>query len=179
MKHLRLVRLTLPLVLCCGLLACNSPKKPEKQPGPTDKTDKHISLTDQQAPGAAGAAAGSIGTAQATNQATNTGDAPASIEDIERYYEVLDMREQMKQLSDIMAQQASHMMDEALKAQPKLSPQDKERFNALYEKILKNIPTEQLLQEMAPIFAKHFTKNEINTIIDFMPLRSARKWFVD
>lgn len=150
------LHLALPCILCFSMLACNSPKHPEKQPG--DK-DKQISIgTDGAAPGAADTKAPS---------ATVAGDQPADLADIERYYDVMHMREQVKQLTEIMSHQASQMMHEALNEQPNLPQTAKDRFNALYERILKNMPTEELLQAMAPIYAKHFTKSDINAIITF------------
>lgn len=156
MKHLYFA---LPLVLCFAV-ACDSPKKTEK---PKTPPEKEISMEAvQQAPETLKTSHATI-----TSQPTTQGDEPASLADIERYYEVMQMREQMKQLTEIMSHQTKQMMHEAIKDQPQLPPGAEERLNALYTKITSHMPTEELLQSMAPIYAKHFTKNDINAIITF------------
>lgn len=149
MKHLYLL---LPLVLSLSITSCTSPKNPEKKP-----SDKQISIaTDYKA----------VETNVAATQVQG-GDEPATLADVERYYDVMQMRDQMKQLTTIMSHQTKQMMHEAMQNQPELPPGAEERINALYEKILKDMPTEELLQSMAPIYAKHFTTNDINAIIAF------------
>lgn len=159
MKHLYLL---FPLVLSLSITSCTSPKNPEKRP-----SDHQIPVaTEYSAPGSSIIHHQAVETSETGTAAIN-GAQPASLEDVERYYDVMQMRDQMKQLTTIMSHQTKQMMHEAMQNQPELPPGAEERINALYEKILKDMPTEELLSSMAPIYAKHFTKNDINAIIAF------------
>lgn len=141
MKHLRL---TLPLALVLSLAACNAPKKTETQTKP-----------------------GATQSVSVTTVSSNDADQPATAADVERFYDVIQMRDQIKQITEVMSQQTRQMMQDAMGQKEMLPPGAEARLNALYEKILKNMPTEELLQSMVPIYAKHFTKGDIDAIVAF------------
>lgn len=153
MKRLHLV---LPLALCFQFTACNSPKKVDKQPNPPEN---QVSFeTIKQAP-----------------EASDSGDEPATDADIERLYQVLKIRDQIKQITEIMSHQIRQMIQEAMKGQPNLPPDTDKRLGALYEKIMKNMPTEELLQAMTPIYEKYFTRSDIHAIVTFYSSPAGKK----
>lgn len=153
MKHLRIM---LPVALAFCLMSCNSPKKADKQ---SDPAEKQITLETLKQ-----------GAATATAD-----DEPATAADIEHLYQVLKIRDQIKQITEIMSHQIGQLIQEAAKEQPSLPPEAEKRLGALYEKIVKNMPTEELLQAMAPIYEKYFTKSDIDAIVAFYSSPAGKK----
>lgn len=154
MKHLRLA---LPFLICLSVVACNNPKKVEK----STPTEKKI-VTEIKAD--------KIVSVAVKTEAEK--DEPATLADVDRYYEALEIRDQIKQMTDIAFQHIKPMLQEAMKGQPS---EQEELYNDIFMNKFRVKMTEEMLQSMAPIYAKHFTKNEMNQMIAFFSTPIGKK----
>lgn len=98
----------------------------------------------------------------------STGDAPASKEDIQRLFEVMQIHQQMRQVMDAMTKQQSAMIDETLKKRyPQTSAEKIARANRMIQETMKDMPMDAMLDDMIPIYQRHFSKMDIDAMSTF------------
>ena len=102
-------------------------------------------------------------------------DQPATKADIDRYYEAMHIRDMMKVTMDAASQQMRKMMHDQLQKAPNLPPDAEEKMNQLYENMLADMPINDLLDAMEPVYAKHFTKGDIDAMIAFYSTPTGKK----
>jgi len=100
---------------------------------------------------------------------------PASAADIERYFEVMHIRDQMKDMVTAMSAQMRQIMHEQLQKTPNLPPDAQERMDKIYDKMLQKLPTEQILQAMVPVYQKYLTKSDVTSLIAFYSTPTGQK----
>jgi hypothetical protein len=108
-----------------------------------------------------------VGTATVCAAQQSPADQPASKADIDRYYQTMHVRELMKNMMDAMSKQMRQMMHDQLQKVPNLPPDAEEKMNKMYDDMLKNMPLDDLLDAMEPVYQKHFTKGDIDSLIAF------------
>ena len=88
----------------------------------------------------------------AQQAAPATGDAPASKEDIQKLFEIMQIHQQMRQVMDSMMKQQSAMIDETLKKRyPQTSAEKIARANRMIAETMKDMPMDAMLDDMIPI----------------------------
>ena len=103
-------------------------------------------------------------------------DSPASKEDIERYFQVMHLRDTMKQMMDVMNKQAHQMVHAQIsKDAANLPPDFEARMNKMTDEELKNLPVEEMLQAMIPVYQKHWTKGDVDAIVAFYSTPTGQK----
>jgi hypothetical protein len=102
-------------------------------------------------------------------------DQPATKADIDRYYDAMHVRDMMKATMDAVSQQMRKMMHDQLQKAPNLPPDAEEKMNQYYDKLLADFPVNDLLDAMEPIYAKHFTKGDIDAMIAFYSTPTGKK----
>jgi uncharacterized protein len=108
-----------------------------------------------------------IGSATVCVAQQSPADQPASKADIDRYYQAMHVREIVKSMMDSWSKQMRQMMHDQLQKAPNLPPDAEEKMNKMYDDMLKNMPLEDLLDAMEPVYQKHFTKGDIDSLIAF------------
>jgi len=104
----------------------------------------------------------------AQQPAPSPGDAPASKEDIQKLFEVMQIHQQMRQVMDAMMKQQSTMMRETLrKHYPQSSTERIARADRLIDETMKAMPTDAMLDDMIPIYQRHFSKTDIDAMSTF------------
>jgi hypothetical protein len=112
----------------------------------------------------------SSGLAQQTDQT------PATKEDVQRYFEVMHSRDMMNKMLDAMLKPMHQMVhDQYLKDQDKLPADYEERTNKLMDDMLKNMPWDEMIQAEMPVFQKHLTKGDLESIIVFYSSPTGQK----
>lgn len=107
---------------------------------------------------------------------TPAADSPATKDDIERYFQVMHVRDTMKQMMDVMAKQARQMAHSQIsKSAANLPPDFEERTNKMLEEELKNFPIEEMLQAMIPVYQKHWTKGDVDAMTAFYSTPTGQK----
>jgi hypothetical protein len=84
-------------------------------------------------------------------------NAPASKADIERYLDAMHTRQMMKDMMEAMTVQMHKMVHEQILKQPNLPPDAEERLDKLVGNVYKDLPVDELLDVMIPVYQKHFT----------------------
>jgi hypothetical protein len=104
------------------------------------------------------------------------GDAPAAKEDIQKLFEVMQIHQQMRQVMDAMMKQQSAMMHETLKKRyPQTSAERIARADRLIADTMKDIPMDAMLDDMIPIYQRHFSKTDIDAMSTFYSSPTGQK----
>ncbi|HSY64130.1 MAG TPA: DUF2059 domain-containing protein [Terriglobales bacterium] len=105
-----------------------------------------------------------------------TGDTPASKEDIQKLFEVMQIHQQMRQVMDAMMKQQTAMIDETLKKRyPQTSAEKIARANRMIAETVKDMPMDAMLEDMIPIYQRHFSKGDIDVMSTFYATPTGQK----
>jgi len=107
---------------------------------------------------------------QPTDSATNAD--PATKEDIQRMFDVMQTRRNAEAIFNNLKQQMPAMISAITAEQlPNATAEQKARmdaFNAdMLQKVYSNVPFEEMLQAQIPVYQRHFTRLEIQQMIQF------------
>ena len=118
-----------------------------------------------------------VATAALAQQPTpSSGDAPASKEDIQKLFEIMQIHQQMRQVMDSMMKQQSAMIDETLKKRyPQTSAEKIARANRMIAETMKDMPMDAMLDDMIPIYQRHFSKSDIDAMSTFYASPTGQK----
>jgi hypothetical protein len=92
---------------------------------------------------------------------------PASQQDIEKYFDTMHIRDMMNTLMSAMTKQAQQMMHEQIQKQPNLPPGTEARLDKLMDDSIKDLPIDELLKVMIPVYQKHLTKSDVDALTTF------------
>jgi uncharacterized protein len=106
-------------------------------------------------------------------------DAPASKQDIERYFDAMHSRDLMKSMMDLMAKQMHRVVHEQVQKQPNLPADFETRANKTMDDMLKDLPLEELIQAMTPAYQKYMTKGEVDALVAFYSTPDGQKFLKD
>jgi hypothetical protein len=120
-----------------------------------------------------------IGSATVCMAQQSPADQPATKADIDRYYQAMHVREMMKNMMDGVSKQMRQMMHDQLQKVPNLPPDAEEKMNKMYDDMLKNMPLDDILDAMEPVYQKHFTKGDIDSLIAFYSTPVGQKMLVE
>ncbi len=95
----------------------------------------------------------------ATVMAQDASSAPATKEDVERYLTAINSHDMMNQIMTAMEKPMHQMVHEQyLKNQDKLPADYEERTNKTMDDMFKDMPMDEMMQAMVPVYQKHLTK---------------------
>jgi uncharacterized protein len=102
-------------------------------------------------------------------------DQPASKEDVERYLDVTHTRELMISTMEYMSKQMRQAVHEELQKTPNLPPDAEAQMNQTWDQILKTMPMDEFLDSMIPVYQKHCTKGDIDSLVAFYSTPTGKK----
>jgi uncharacterized protein len=103
-------------------------------------------------------------------------DSPATKEDVQKYLEVMHSREMIGQMVDAMSKPMHQMIHEQfLKDKDKLPPDFEARMNKMIDDSMNAFPWDEMLQAMVPVYQKHLSKGDIETIVAFYSTPTGQK----
>ena len=106
----------------------------------------------------------------------NQADAPATKEDIQRYLQIMHSREMMTKMADAMTKPMHQMIHEQyLKDKDKLPADFESRMNKRLDENFKNIPWDEILDTMVPVYQKHLTKGDVDALVAFYSTPTGQK----
>jgi uncharacterized protein len=112
---------------------------------------------------------------QAAAPAPNN-DVPASKEQIEKLFDVMDIRQQSRLMMNSMQQQMHAMTIETIKSRyPEITPAQMERLNRISDDTLKDFPVDAMLDDMVPIYQKHLNQADVDAMIVFYSSPTGKK----
>jgi len=105
---------------------------------------------------------------------SSSGDAPASREDVERYFQAIHEREQLNYSTELIKEQMHRWFVDYLNRQSNLPP----NFVATLDKGMESfeVPVDETVQAEIPIYQRHFTKRDIDALIAFYSTPIGKKY---
>ena len=109
-------------------------------------------------------------------QQPSASDAPSTKEDIEKLFTTMHVREQMRNMMDLMVKQSKQMTHDALKRKvPDISEKDLERIDAMSDRMLKELDTNGMIDDMIPVYQRHLTKADVAAMAAFYETPTGQK----
>lgn len=103
-------------------------------------------------------------------------DSPASQEDVEHYFQVVHSHEMMQQMVQAMSNPMHQMIHQQfLKDRDKLPTDFEARMTKNMDDMLKDMPFDQMMQAMEPVYQKHFTKGDMDSLVAFYSTPTGQK----
>lgn len=92
----------------------------------------------------------------------------ASKEDVQKLFDVMASRDQVRQLMEQMfAQVRAINRQEMKKKYPNITEEEIARAERGSEELIRNFPIDGMLSDMVPVYQRHFTKTEIDGLTTF------------
>jgi|SRR5579859_263807 len=106
----------------------------------------------------------------------NISDSPATAEDVEKYLEAVHSHDMMKQMVEAMSQPMHKMVhDQYMKDKDKLPADFETRTDKTMDDMMQDMPWDDMMQAMVPVYQKHFTKGDIDALIAFYSSPTGQK----
>lgn len=113
---------------------------------------------------------------RSTVLAQQSGDTPATKEDVQKYFDAMHSRDMLDKMMDAMLKPMHQMMhEEYLKNKDKLPQDFEERMNKRTDDMVKNMPWDEVMQAMMPAYQKHLTKGDIAALVAFYSSPTGQK----
>ena len=117
----------------------------------------------------------SVGLAPAAFAQDDPG-APATKQDIERYLSVVHSEQMMQQMLSATTGPMHQMLhDQYVKDQDKLPADFEQRETKVLDEMLQNMPFNEMLESMVPVYQKHFTKADVDALVAFYSSPTGQK----
>ena len=101
----------------------------------------------------------------------------ASKEDVRKLFDLMSSKEQVRQMMEQMFQQMRTMNREQMKKRhPDVSEEEIARLDRQSEDLIKNFPLDDMLNDMIPVYQKHFTKADIDGLTAFYSSPTGQKF---
>jgi hypothetical protein len=108
--------------------------------------------------------------------AQTAADAPASKEDVGRYFEAVHSHDMMLKMVEAMSKSRHEMAHEqCAKDQDRLPADCEERVNKMMDDMMNHLPFDEMMQAMVPAYQKHFTKGDMDALIAFYSTPTGQK----
>jgi hypothetical protein len=112
----------------------------------------------------------------AVAQVASPADAPATKEQIQKLFDVMDISKQTRLTMASMERQTQAATTEALKTRyPQITPAQLERVRRISEESMKNFPVDGMLDDMIPVYQKHLTQTDVDAMIAFYASPTGKK----
>jgi len=106
----------------------------------------------------------------------NAAGAPATKEDVERYFQVVHSHDMIQNMIAAMSKPMHQSMHEQyLKDKDKLPPDFESRMNKMMDDMFKDMPFDEMMAAMIPTYQKHFTKGDIDALVTFYSSQTGQK----
>jgi hypothetical protein len=106
----------------------------------------------------------------------SSGDTPATKEQGEKLFEVMDIRRQTRNMMGTVQQQMRAMTIETVQSRyPAITPAQMARLNRISDESLKNFPVDAMLDDMIPIYQKHLNHTDVDAMIVFYSSPTGKK----
>jgi hypothetical protein len=103
-------------------------------------------------------------------------DAPATKEDIQKLFDVMDIRHQTSVMMDSMQQQMHAMTIETIQSRyPQVTSAQMARLSQISDETLKNLPMNEMLDDMIPIYQRHLNHADVDAMIVFYASPTGKK----
>jgi hypothetical protein len=102
-------------------------------------------------------------------------DAP-SREDILKLFDVMHVREQMKQvIVQVMKQIRVMTREQIKKSDPDATDEQIAKVDAMSDQLFKDMPVDGMLDDMIPVYRKHLTRQDVDAMVAFHSTPTGQK----
>jgi len=106
----------------------------------------------------------------------NPADSPATKEDVQRYLQTVSSKESLEKMMEAMSKPLHQMVHEQyLKDKDKLPADFEARMNKRLDEYLKDLPWDDILNSMVPVYQKHLTKGDVDALTAFYATSTGQK----
>lgn len=105
----------------------------------------------------------------------NAADAPASRADVQRFLDTMHTRGMMAQMMNVMKSQQRQIIHQQVEKEKNLPPDFEAKMDKMMDDIMDNMPIDDLLQAMIPVYQRHFTKGDIDALVAFYTSPTGQK----
>jgi len=103
-------------------------------------------------------------------------NAPATKEDVTKYMEVAHSQKLVRDMLAAMVKPMHQMIHEQyLKDKDRLPADFEDRMNKMVDDMFSQMPVDQMLDSMVPVYQKHFTKGDLQALTAFYSSPSGQK----
>ena len=114
--------------------------------------------------------------AQLVAQQSATSDDAATKEDIEKLFTTMHVREQMRNMMQLMAKQSKQMTHDALKKKiPEVTQKELDRIDTISDASFKDMDTDGMIEDMIPVYQRHLTKSDVAAMTGFYETPTGQK----
>jgi len=109
-------------------------------------------------------------------QSTSQSAEPATREEVLKFMDVLQMKATLVRYFDGVAQQAKLGAEQGFKQKvPDPTPEQIAALDKFAEGLFKDMPVDEMLDAMVPIYQKHLTKSDLDAILTFYNSAAGKK----
>src|SRR5258705_4130779 len=103
--------------------------------------------------------------------------APASKQDVQRLFDVMASKDQLRRtMQQILAQMKTVNREQIKQRQPGISEEELDRLDRTSEDIIRDFPIDAMMNDMVPVYQRHFTKPDIDALIAFYSSSAGQKF---
>jgi uncharacterized protein len=111
-----------------------------------------------------------------TGLAQSASDAPATKDDVERYFQATHSHDMMLKMMDAMSKPMHQTIhDQCAKDRDNLPADCEARMNKTMDDMMKQMPFDEMMQAMVPAYEKHFTKGDMDALVAFYSAPTGQK----
>ncbi len=101
----------------------------------------------------------------------------ASKEDVKKLFDVMASREQMTQMmQQLFAQIRTMNREQMKKRRPDITDAELASMDQQSQDLIKNFPLDEMLNDMVPVYQRHFTKSDIDALTAFYSSPTGQKF---
>jgi hypothetical protein len=105
-----------------------------------------------------------------------TSDIPATREDILKLFDTMKIHDQMRLVMDsVLTQQRAMVHEELRKRDPNVSADELKHLDQFMSDLMKNMPTNELLDDMIPVYQKHLSRADVGAMDAFYASPTGQK----
>lgn len=105
----------------------------------------------------------------------NATAAAASKADVQRFLDTMHTRDMMAQMMTVMKKQERQLIHQQIEKQKNLPPDFEANADKMIDGVMDNMPIDDLLQAMIPVYQRHFTKDDIDALVAFYASPTGQK----
>jgi uncharacterized protein len=108
--------------------------------------------------------------------AQTAGSEPASKDDVLLYLRTMRSHDTLEKTMEAMLKPMHQMFDQQFGKDGKNLPANAERrFNKAMDDMMKGMPLDEMMQALVPVYQRHFTKGDIDNLIEFYSSPTGQK----
>ena len=109
-------------------------------------------------------------------QQSSSDESPATKEDVEKLFATMHIREQIRNMIDLMGKQSKQLAQGALKKKmPAISQQELDRVTSMADESMKALDLDGMIDDMIPVYQRHLTKTNVAEMAKFYESPTGQK----